>query len=190
LTCGIRHSSILGMDQAPAPRRSFWRFSLRELLLVTLAIGAFLGWGHSLYRRYQDIAPTPMREYFVEGGFGEDVSAALKELGAIVPDHPPSPGAGSAGPMSRHSLLIEELAVSGGQSAAFVDDLLVRVRKKIVDSGCREYRVAHRSSADPDEGFNLHYRRETTAGSIQVYVVRIDANRARLLVVLDEHRAP
>ena len=157
---------------------------------MTLVIGAFLGWGHSLFRRYWDITPTPMRSYFGEGGFGEDVAAALEKQGAAVPDYPPQPGTGSSGPSSRHSHLIQELDLPTPMAAAFVDDLMVRVRKQIVDSGCREYKVAHRSSPNSDEGFNLHYRRDATAGSITVFVVRIDGKRARLLVVLDEHRAP
>jgi hypothetical protein len=178
-----------GMDQASPPRRSSWRFSLRELLLVMLVIGAFLGWGQSLYRRYQGITPTPMAGYFAED-FGKDVAAALTRQGATVPDYSLGIGAGSTGPTSRHSELIAELVLPNGQTAAFVDALFQRVRSRITQLGCQESRIAHRASSDPDEGFNLHYRRDTTAGSIQVYVVRLDADRARLIVVLDEHRAP
>ena len=99
------------------------------------------------------------------------VAAALEKRGAAVPDYPPQPGTGSSGPSSRHSHLIEELALPAPMAAAFVDDLMVRVRKHVVASGCREYKVAHRSSGDTDEGFNLHYRRDATAGSITVFVV-------------------
>ncbi len=163
---------------------------MRELLLVTLVIGAFLGWGQSLVRRYQNITPTPMAKYFVEGGFGEDVAAALKKQGAKVPDYSLRPGAGSAGPSSRHSELIEEIVLPSGQTEALVDALFQRVRAQIVQHGCQESRIAHRSSAEPDEGFSLHYRRDVTTGSILVYVIRIDEQRARLIVILDEHRAP
>jgi hypothetical protein len=178
------------MVQAAPPRRSLWRFSLREMLLAMLVIGALLGFGHSLYRRYQDITPTPLVEYFGSGGFGQDVAAALQKQGANVPENALGLGAGATGPASRHGELSAELALPSGQTAAFVDDLMARVGKQILKSGCREYRVGHRSSTDPDEGFNLHYRRDTTAGSIQVYVVRLDGQRARLLVFLEEHRAP
>ena len=88
------------MDQPPRPRTNFLRFSLRELLLVTLVIGAFLGWGHSLYRRYQDITPTSVADYFVKGEFGQDVASSLKMAGGTAPLQPPQPGSGVAGPMS------------------------------------------------------------------------------------------
>lgn len=154
-----------------------------------LLIGAILGWGASLYRRYQGITSTPFAVYFT-AGFGDDITAVLKERGAPIPEHSLGVGSGALGPSSTHREMTGDLQLPSREAAMFVDSLMKRARAKIVASGCREYGMASRSSSDPDEGFSLHYRRDTTAGSILVYVVRIDEQHVRLVAVLDEHRAP
>jgi hypothetical protein len=55
----IAVGTISGMDQGVSLRRSFWRFSLRELVLLLLALGALFGWCRALYERYRPFHPTP-----------------------------------------------------------------------------------------------------------------------------------
>ena len=66
------------MDNAPHPRRSPWRFSLRELLLLMLAIAAFLGWGRAIYQRYKPFVPTPFASKL---DLHADIRDIRKELG-------------------------------------------------------------------------------------------------------------
>src|ERR1044072_9214548 len=65
-------------DVSPA-RRSFWRFSLRELLLLMVAVAAFLGWGGLLYQQYRAFEPTP---FFANNQtWQQDVVAIYRQLG-------------------------------------------------------------------------------------------------------------
>src|SRR5262245_30069189 len=66
------------MDQARLARKSFWRFSLRELLLLMLAAGAVIGWATVLYRS-QQLKPTPFFEN--NENWGNDVLQIFQNLG-------------------------------------------------------------------------------------------------------------
>ena len=69
---------ISRMNQQPSIRRSFWRFSLCELMLLMLAAGAMIGWATVLYRS-QRLKPTP---FFVNNeNWRNDVVQIFQDLG-------------------------------------------------------------------------------------------------------------
>ncbi len=69
------------MNQGLTVRKSFWRFSLRELLLLMLAAGAFVGWGVLLYERSQIYRPSPLFEHLPY--WQDQIAAALNDVGEV-----------------------------------------------------------------------------------------------------------
>src|SRR5258708_2154361 len=47
----MENTPLTATIQPPAPARRWWSFSIRELLLLTAAVGAFLAWAGLLYQR-------------------------------------------------------------------------------------------------------------------------------------------
>src|SRR5438067_13205881 len=66
------------MDQTLPSRKAFWRFSLRELMLLMLTAGALIGWATVLYRS-QRLKPTP---FFANNeSWRNDVLQIFQDLG-------------------------------------------------------------------------------------------------------------
>lgn len=178
------------MNDKASPARRFWRISIRELLLLLLAAAVFFGWGQAIYRRFQPFKATPFAGYFTGGGLTDDVVVLHREFCASEADLSGGASAGCTGPSSIHREFCGDLPISSPDSAAFVDAVFKRIRQRIVENGCQEYRIAYRNSSEHDEGFNLHYRRDAVAGSILVVVTQTDSEHMRILATLDEHRSP
>src|SRR2546423_3921420 len=59
----LASTTIGSMNEAPFSRRRWLRFSLRELLLLMLAVAGFVAWGGLLYETHQ---PFRASEFYLE----------------------------------------------------------------------------------------------------------------------------
>ena len=128
------------------PSTSRLRFSLRELLLLTLAVGAFLGWGLLLYKTYQPHRVTPFLAQHYE--WAPDIAAIrekLNETGPVVN----MDFAGYPGRSSYYQEISYRFTLSPANGKSFMDALSDRMRQAISESGCEPY-----SSRGTDEGCN------------------------------------
>src|SRR5262245_51574636 len=72
-------ATISRMERARQTRGRWWRFTLRELLLLMLAVAAFLGWGGLLYQQFRTFEPTP---FFTNNeSWARDIREICEELG-------------------------------------------------------------------------------------------------------------
>jgi hypothetical protein len=85
------------MNESLGKRRSVWRFSLRELLLLMLAAGAVIGWATVLYRSLQ-LKPTPFFEK--NESWRNDVLQIFQDLGEPSIQNVPGTMMHSEGPGS------------------------------------------------------------------------------------------
>src|SRR5262245_29407244 len=116
------------------PRRPYWRFSLRELLLLVLAIAAILGWGQSIYQRFKPLEATALVRNFE---LGKEIAFVRQQLGETGPDFA-SVGefsAGSVGPSQYRTAECNVLLASDDLSM-FMTALLSQFFEKIRENDC------------------------------------------------------
>jgi hypothetical protein len=174
------------MNDAPIWRRRWLRFSLRELLLMMLAVAGFLGWGALLYESYQRFEPTPF--YLENMDWREEIAAALKEVGE---ESPPSSGFASTqiwGRSADHCTMGYRFRLDSAKSGAFFQALRSRIRGRMTAAGC-----VLGGSAESNSGANqtmaITYRAGSSAGSVGVCFFPSDGSHARLVITMQEQRA-
>jgi hypothetical protein len=171
------------MDNVPPPRRSFWRFSLRELLLLMLAIAAFLGWGRAIYQRYKPFVPTPFASRLALDG---DIVLIRKELGE------PRASRFNSGRSVRNGAGRYECDYRFGfplkrvKAANFFEKLRQRLWDQLDANGCTIQGSGRCSSRDLEE-VRLRYVRADVEGSIRVIVIAHE-DEVRLVVFVEEER--
>ncbi|HZL87358.1 MAG TPA: hypothetical protein VFB96_03190 [Pirellulaceae bacterium] len=171
------------MDQASPPRRSFWRFSLRELLLLMLAIAAFLGWGRAIYQRYKPFVPTPFSSKLDLQG---DIRLVRQQLGETPARWVSGGSSGRAGRDRLERDYHYGFPLQAANGDAFMEKLSQRVRDQLGAHGCTVHGSGRGSSGGMKE-FHMRYVRDVVEGSIRVILIG-DDSQARLLVFLDEQR--
>jgi hypothetical protein len=174
------------MSDASNSQRSFWRFSLRELMLVMLTTAAVLGWGRAVYQKYGRFSPTPFSDYFFRR-LRDDIGAVSVDLGG----KPPIVVSGLFGQKNAderigiHREIWIDVPLASPQEDSFLDELLDRIPKRIHWSGCNVASCGVSGNMNgPDLYF--HYRRGLTIGVLQVQVQRKDEQSVHVLAILDE----
>src|SRR5262245_15430722 len=114
------------MDQAPEPRFRWWRFSLRELLLVMVATGAFSGWGVLLYERFQRFEPTAFYLERIEWQH-ESIAPALRDVGEEATVHLACTSTQTLGPSAAQSTTAYRIRLSAANNGAFIQALEARI---------------------------------------------------------------
>ncbi|HEY2414169.1 MAG TPA: hypothetical protein VGI40_18135 [Pirellulaceae bacterium] len=174
------------MDQTLQLRPSIWRFSLRELLLVTLAVAAFLGWGSLLYQQYHAFVPT---SFFVDNSdWSDDIVAILNALG--LPEARINAKAESYGngPSAAHRTIEQKLPLTKANCAAFLDEFQQRVLEKLSADNCRvRQTVGGGGSSDVR---TVGYLRGPVAGAIHIFLSAAGDDQARLVIAMHEERRP
>ena len=77
----------------PSRRGSWWRFSIRELLLLTAAVAAFLAWAGLLFQRSRPYEPTRIPD--LVGNF-QGVRTIAESLGHRTSSYTAGGGGGSS----------------------------------------------------------------------------------------------
>lgn len=171
------------MTETPNVRRSFWRFSLRELLLVMLAAAAFMGWGTLLYRS-QRLKPSP---FFSENkSWEQDVAAIFQEL-----DEPPftlrsSTTMSSDGALAVQRTISFRIPLAAEKRGAFLSALQKRVREKLLKAGYGSTGEARGSGTN--EVAILGYHNGAFSGTVQICVGPTDNNRLIVILTMVEQQ--
>jgi len=169
------------------PQHSPWRFSLRELLLAMLAIGAFSGWGMLLYERFRRFEPT---DFFLQQADWqqEAIAAALKAAGETESTNLGWTSTHTWGPSAVESTTGYRVRISTAHNDAFVQALEAGISDRLTAAGCQM-----RGFAGSDSGNNqaliVGYRTEGVAGVVDVCFFPSDGSHARLVIVVHEQRA-
>lgn len=171
------------MDQPSPPRRSFWRFSLRELLLLMLAIGAFLGWGRATYQRYKPFVPTP---FFTKLDLNGDIILIRQQLGEPTARWSSSSGSGQGNPSRYERDYRFGFPLPAAKANAFIDKLRQRIVDQLDAHDCRVQGRGGGTTSGMEE-FHLRYTRDVVEGSLRVILIP-SGDEARLLVFVEERR--
>src|SRR5262245_650423 len=137
------------MDQTPSRWRSFWRFSLRELLLLTLVVAAFLGWGTTFYHyyfgRYEPSSffegDEPLPQYV--SGFVREIKEVCEEVGEPAPERVVQTITNNGGTWAAQRTMYFRFPLPTAKRKAFMDAFLVRVQKRLQATGCTGGGGAH-----------------------------------------------
>jgi hypothetical protein len=183
LSLAERADYIGGMDQPSPPRRSFWRFSLRELLLLMLAIAAFLGWGRAIYQRYKPFVPTP---FFSKLDLNGDIMLIRQQLGEPPASWVSSSASGSGGPSGYERDYRFGFPLTAGYADAFLSKLRQRLSDQLGTHHCQIHGATRGSTGDIKE-CRLTYSRNAVEGSVRAVVI-LSGDEARLLVLVQERR--
>jgi hypothetical protein len=173
-------------DKRPAARRSWWRFSLRELLLVMLVVAGFLGWAVLLFESYRPFSPTQF--YRESNDWREDIAAALQEIGEQPPRSSGFAATQTRGRWADQHTVAHRFRLPSEQSGAFFRAFRSRIRNRLTAAGCTLGSSAE-SNSGVSQAMAITYRLESIAGSINVCFFPSDGSHARLVISHHEQRA-
>jgi hypothetical protein len=172
------------MDQASPPRRSSWRFSLRELLLLMLVIAAFLGWGRVVYQqRAKPFSATPFLRQLNLHRDMMTIREGLEDNDFIW-----QPGSGSGGSSNGEGTERSyhySFALKPANRNALMTRLKQRLHNTLIASDCECYDVDGSAGTNPT--YNLRYQRDNVRGSVRAFLFD-EGEKVRLFVFVEEHR--
>ena len=168
------------MNDMPQPRRSLWRFSLREMLLLMVAIGAVL----ALWLHQRPLRPTNFYRRF-------DLVSSLDAFyrpGQVVPSVSGIRQTHSGSPQrvaDRHELV---LSGTPGACSQLTAHFLKLCEAELAREKCTiEFRGLIGDESAPG-GFVLLYRQNQTRGSFCVYTAAAGDDAIKLQVMRTESR--
>jgi hypothetical protein len=173
---------MLNDSRDAGARRSSWRFSLRELLLVMLAAAAFIGWGTLLYRTAR-LRPTP---FFTNSeSLRQDLVVIYQELG--------EPTLTGAWPTMMHSegtaavqrTMIFRVPLSPKKKSQLLQALVAKVRERFKKEGCRNTGQSGGSSSNVAVSV-LGYEHERNSGTVQICVLDAGDEHVAVIVTMQE----
>jgi hypothetical protein len=171
------------MDSAPICRHSFWRFSLRELLLLMLAAAAFMGWGTLLYRS-QRLKPS---SFFTENEtWQQEITAIYQEL-----NEPPFTRAAgtmmhSQGATAAQRTMIFQIPLPAEKQGSFLTALEKRVREKLTKAGCKSSGGA--SGSGSNDVTILGYQHGPISGTVQICIGPAGDDRVSVVLTMLEQQ--
>jgi hypothetical protein len=171
------------MDQPLPKRTSFWRFSLRELMLLMLAAGAMIGWATVLYRS-QQLKPTPFFEN--NESWQNDVLLIFQELGEPPFKDVPGTIMHSEGPGSVQRTLVFRIPLPPAKKDPFLRALVTKVREKMKKEGCSHSGESSSSSGNVNDVHVLGYSRGIVSGTVQICVMEAGDSETAVTMTMQE----
>ena len=172
------------MNEVPSSRRRWLSFSLRELLLLMLALVGFIAWGGLLYESYQ---PFRASEFYLENmDWRDDIAAALTDIG----EEPRSGGFAATqnwGRSANQSTVGYRIRLPSSKSGAFIQALKSRIRSRMTAAGCTLGGGAE-SNSGVSQMIAITYRAESSAGSVNACFFPSEGSHAELVVSVHEQR--
>jgi hypothetical protein len=156
------------MEQQRRARWAWWRFSLRELMLLMLAAGAIVGWATVLYRS-QRLKPTT---FFVNNeNWRSDVLLIFQDLGEPPFTNVPGTIMHSEGPGSVQRTFVFRIPLPPARKSEFLKALVAKARDKISKEGCSYAGESSSSSGKNNEVQVLGYAKGIVSGTLQICVM-------------------
>ena len=176
-------TTLAGMDQPSPPRPSFWRFSLRELLLVMLVIALVLGWGRSVYQAYKPFRPTAFAQNF---DVQQDIDAIRRELGETSRAFASGGSSSSGRPQGYEWRIDRNVKIPAHKRQAFMSALQQRVKERLG----RECWIGGGGTGRGSIGHHFHfnYSSDIVTGRFHAYLVETNDDESQLLIFIYEHR--
>jgi hypothetical protein len=177
------------------------RFSLRELLLVTLVCAVSAAWLRGVLERNPDYRPTKIADYFtnqlprdvaaIETALGEDGRDVLSQASKEPPFAMDKFGDANGG-RSAHRHWWCKIRLPWSERDKFLNDLKGRIQSQLYVGRADEpiwnwEHVAEVSFTNPNSlGAFTRYHCGDVQGIIRFYVVRTGEGTAHLFATLDE----
>jgi len=177
------------------------RFSLRELFLVTMVCAAVAAWLHEVRDTQRPLQQSHIADYFTTD-LQKDVAAARAQTGETGEPWSFALNAPMdlTGVFQAEHCLNREwhcyVRLPQEKTRQFHDELVGRIRSHIRYGMAGEYVSESEFEAEsvidtPDFlGNSTKYHCGQIHGTIRVFLTRTDAQHARLIAILNEHRVP
>jgi hypothetical protein len=168
----------------PKQQQTWWRFSLRELLLFMLAAAAFLGWGGLLYEQFRTFGPTPFFEN--NETWQQDVRAIYEELGEAGAGQASGSSTKTQGTSAVSRTMVYRMPLAPAKRTLFLDAFEARVRTKLAAEGCR---IGGGGSGNGrNENRILMYDRGPVGGVFEIWVTDVGNGEMGVMVEMREAR--
>jgi hypothetical protein len=169
---------------------------------MTLVCAALAAWGHEIFEKNRPLQPSRIAVYFTTE-FPNDIIAARAstgERGAAWSFAPASPmdlkGVYQAERCLNREWFCYDLRLPWEKVESFRSELLRRIGGHIRHGqagehvSTSEFEAETKIATSDFFGDSTKYHCGDIHGTIRVYLTRIDAQHARLIAVLNEHRVP
>ena len=173
------------MDQAPPPRPSYWRFTLRELLLVTLAASAILAL--MLNRRWYGppfLQPSVLLQEF---GMPDPVHAAAQRCKLSRRSLEDTGGTYTSSGNMASRFISYRVDAPPGVRDQFLSELRSDARHMLRRGGHTTIFDQPMLSDKDRAGFRLTYRGPHSRGQIIVRPVDLSGEQMDLMIFVYEH---
>jgi hypothetical protein len=174
-----------GSPAAPAVRRprAPWRFTIREIMLLTAAVAGFLAWANLFYQRSKSYQRTAIPDHL--GNF-DKVQAICRSLGHHIASYSGG-GGGSSGPHGTTRTYDCEIDLPRNLHGEFMQAYREHILEVLVK---HSKSVSGGSTSRGNQGlraFNLEYDKGKTHGTVAVRSMAND-NGLTMLILVHEHQ--
>jgi hypothetical protein len=173
----------------PPPRASWlarapWRFTIRELLLLTAAVGAFLAWANLYYRREKPFRETPIPRQL------SDKKVILAICNGVAAPSPSYTGAGDGSSGTEGCEYVRDVRIEMPRQlrGAFMNAYRNHVWRIINEHADQSWGAGTHSDGRGLYGFHYRYSKGDVRGSVFVRC-HDGAENITLFVFIQEHKS-